>query len=612
MLESQSGTPNTAANDIQFSAATYDFDDLSAPSVQAGNADLASLAVAIGRLATPEIAPPPPRISAQLFAERQPAAANLAEAAKAAAPVAAVTIKEAAPVAAAATKEATPEIKEEAVLFVNTDKQERTATSTIDWQAMSLALDRSLQSQSATTDASATPSTQAEDEKAPPAAPAAAFSGDNSLDWDELALSLDALTAPANGAQASTAAADAAEPSVTAEAPLATAAEIAAPIAAAQSLPSTASTDNAAATTVAPAASTGRKTSVIPQIYHFKFTGSGSEYFRIWIVNLVLSILTLGIYSAWAKVRTTRYFYGCTRLGGSSFQYLADPKAILRSRILAVAILGLFALCFAANYLLSFVSDYLLAATTATVALMICPWLVVAAMIFKLRNSAWRGCRFDFLGHYHEGLLAFTFSYLLNLATAGLSYPWWFQHLKRYLTNNTAIGGYRFNTKLSASPIYGAAFRPLFALLALIAACAAAAVTHPQWLPTTEFLIPNTDIALPSTTILVVAAAFLLFAASVYAYAYWRSHSRNLVLNTMTLDGGQFYSGLQAEQLFSLYMGNCALLLFTLGLAWPWTQVRLARYYAESTDLVHKDLDGMMVAAAAHEALKHPSAETGR
>ncbi|MED5348372.1 MAG: DUF898 family protein, partial [Pseudomonadota bacterium] len=42
----------------------------------------------------------------------------------------------------------------------------------------------------------------------------------------------------------------------------------------------------------------------------FQFHGEGGEFFRIWIVNLVLSIVTLGIYSAWAKVRTKRYFYG--------------------------------------------------------------------------------------------------------------------------------------------------------------------------------------------------------------------------------------------------------------------------------------------------------------
>ena len=38
------------------------------------------------------------------------------------------------------------------------------------------------------------------------------------------------------------------------------------------------------------------------------FEGKTSEYFGIWIVNLLLSLLTLGIYSAWAKVRRKKYF----------------------------------------------------------------------------------------------------------------------------------------------------------------------------------------------------------------------------------------------------------------------------------------------------------------
>jgi len=39
-----------------------------------------------------------------------------------------------------------------------------------------------------------------------------------------------------------------------------------------------------------------------------RFTGRGTEYFGIWIVNLLLTIITLGIYSAGAKVRRLQYF----------------------------------------------------------------------------------------------------------------------------------------------------------------------------------------------------------------------------------------------------------------------------------------------------------------
>ena len=49
----------------------------------------------------------------------------------------------------------------------------------------------------------------------------------------------------------------------------------------------------------------------------FIFSGKGSEYFSIWIVNIALTIVTLGIYSAWAKVRKMQYLYRNTALAGS-------------------------------------------------------------------------------------------------------------------------------------------------------------------------------------------------------------------------------------------------------------------------------------------------------
>ena len=69
------------------------------------------------------------------------------------------------------------------------------------------------------------------------------------------------------------------------------------------------------------------------------FSGSGAEYFRIWVVNLLLSVATLGIYSAWAKTRRLQYFYRNTQLAGASFDFRGNPKAILRGRLLAVALL---------------------------------------------------------------------------------------------------------------------------------------------------------------------------------------------------------------------------------------------------------------------------------
>ena len=66
----------------------------------------------------------------------------------------------------------------------------------------------------------------------------------------------------------------------------------------------------------------------------FEFTGRGGEYFRIWIVNILLTLITLGIYSAWATVRKRRYFHGNTLLAGAEFEYLATPMMILKGRLI--------------------------------------------------------------------------------------------------------------------------------------------------------------------------------------------------------------------------------------------------------------------------------------
>src|SRR5882762_10043591 len=119
-----------------------------------------------------------------------------------------------------------------------------------------------------------------------------------------------------------------------------------------------------------------------------EFTGTAAEYFRVWIVNLFFTLATLGIYSAWAKVRKRRYLYGCTRLDGESFDYFASPKAVLRGRIVAVAIFVAYALA-GEVYPPAHFAFWAIGALAL-------PWLLVKALSFNARNSAYRGLRFDF------------------------------------------------------------------------------------------------------------------------------------------------------------------------------------------------------------------------
>ncbi|MDR3322628.1 MAG: DUF898 domain-containing protein, partial [Zoogloeaceae bacterium] len=145
-----------------------------------------------------------------------------------------------------------------------------------------------------------------------------------------------------------------------------------------------------------------------PVEYRLKFTGLGSEYFRIWIVNLLFSIVTLGIYSAWAKVRREQYFHRNTLLDGSGFDYHGKATSILKGRLIAYGLLVLPLVLishFAPKY-------YWLA---LLVALPFAPWLLVRAFVFRARNSSYRGLRFNFHGTYKNACKVFG-GYLLIFA----------------------------------------------------------------------------------------------------------------------------------------------------------------------------------------------------
>src|SRR4051812_15462633 len=101
----------------------------------------------------------------------------------------------------------------------------------------------------------------------------------------------------------------------------------------------------------------------------FRFTRQAGEYFRIWVVNLFLSVIPVGLYSPWAKVRKKRYFYGHTRLAGASFEYHGNPIAILKGRLIAFALFALYTL--ASHFSQKLAAGLLLAALPAL------PWLLV-------------------------------------------------------------------------------------------------------------------------------------------------------------------------------------------------------------------------------------------
>ncbi|MFN4119561.1 YjgN family protein [Acidovorax sp.] len=133
--------------------------------------------------------------------------------------------------------------------------------------------------------------------------------------------------------------------------------------------------------------------------YPLEFTGTGGEYFRVWIVNVLLSIVTLGIYTPWARRRTAQYFYSHTLVAGSPLEFTAQQRRMVVGFVLLMLIT--IAYNIAAN-----TGQDLAVGLFLLVGAVLSPFIWASAMRFRLGATRWRGLRLQFTASWKEVYIA--------------------------------------------------------------------------------------------------------------------------------------------------------------------------------------------------------------
>jgi uncharacterized membrane protein YjgN (DUF898 family) len=288
------------------------------------------------------------------------------------------------------------------------------------------------------------------------------------------------------------------------------------------------------------------------------FKGNAREYFRLWIVNLCLTLLTFGIFSAWAKVRRKRYFYSHTELAGVPFEYLGAPLPILKGRLVAAALVGLW-------YVGTHGAPRLLFAVLG-VGIVLAPWVMVRSAAFNARYSAYRNIAFDFSGSYRTAASALILSLLLCILTCGFGYPWAVAHLRRYFIERTSYGGV-----LGAYTARGKHLAKPFWLLTGMAAVFIGGMGGAGALAER-----GTEVG-PWVTAAVVAG----YAAYGLGYAFWQARVARINWKHTWLGPLRFSADYRARDFIGLYLTNALAIVGSLGLLVPWAAVRTYRYRIE-------------------------------
>ncbi len=311
-----------------------------------------------------------------------------------------------------------------------------------------------------------------------------------------------------------------------------------------------------------------------------EFNGSPREYFRIWVVNLCLTLLTLGVFSAWAKVRKKRYFYSHTTLDGTPFQYLGQPIPILKGRVIAAIA---FLAYYASRHFFTSLLPYVLAAAAG-----LAPWVITRSAAFNARYSAFRNMTFHFDGGYLDALKALyalgviplfvigmMFGWWGKFAIAGVaavvfgfSFPWWIKRLKNFLITHSSFGGRKGIFSATGGQFFAVYFKSGLIMAAVL-------------------IITGIFSALLSAVITKSPYSVWIFSIPVYAgyvlaYAYVQAHSSNLVWNHTRLGPLRFKSTLRGRGMAKLYVTNALAIVASLGLLIPWAVMRTLKYRADN------------------------------
>lgn len=364
----------------------------------------------------------------------------------------------------------------------------------------------------------------------------------------------------------------------------------------------------------------------------FSFEGKGFEYFKIWIVNILLTIVTLGLYYPWAKVRNRRYFYANSNLEGRNFEYHATGKQLFIGYLISIVLLIIYvgiqnvspagSLIILGLFFIAF------------------PWIIWRSLKFNMRVTSFSNVLFSFEGnlgaaYFNYMLLPFLFflslyvvpialaiavpkyadvsggsigfigGLLIFLAVIGglilalYMYSLMTKKMTSYVINFTRYGQGKFSTDLAVGPFVKITLKTVglmiggsiiyMIIVGLIAAATGATgmlmglvgnLEDPSALEET-FQSPIIFVLIGLVYLGLILIGFL-------AFAYSTSRKRAYIYDNTKLDNKiTFTSTLGARKLAWVSITNLLMIAFTLGLATPWAAVRMARLYLDNT---HADI----------------------
>jgi uncharacterized membrane protein YjgN (DUF898 family) len=272
----------------------------------------------------------------------------------------------------------------------------------------------------------------------------------------------------------------------------------------------------------------------------FTCDAEGTTLLGLYLKNLLLSIITLGIYSFWGRTEIRRYLYGTLLAGEDRFAWHGTGREMLLGWLKAAGFLVVFYIIFFLLVMADKTAGPIIGALFLYgVILAITPWVMVAVQRYRLSRTSLRGIHFSTRAKTGELAKIYFKGLGLTLVTLGLYSPWFANDLHGYFVRNTYYGDQTFEYDGDGQHLFG------------------------SWMLFLLLLLPT--------------LYFITFWYVAKQHRYFTGHT--------TWRAARFQSVLRGRSILGLMVTNLLLIVFTLGLGLPWARIRTIRLACRTTTL---------------------------
>lgn len=260
-------------------------------------------------------------------------------------------------------------------------------------------------------------------------------------------------------------------------------------------------------------------------------SGSRAAVFGIAFVQMLITVLTLGVGRFWMITRLRQFHWSAFSIDDDPFEYTGKAIELLIGFLIALVILAAYLMV--VNLSLAFVGFSYFDGNPVALQLSVLTlipigfWAQYRARRYILSRTRWRGVRFG----VEPAAWAYMWRALglsaLTLLTLGLAYPYQQMTLARFTTNRTYFGSLGFEQQGSVGPLFRSWLLVITPLIIVFSFAIAQWAQIAAEVDTVDILDGEGELSLdfgdgaPVTGGLVIFAIF----AALWAYVLWLRHS---------------------------------------------------------------------------------------